>query len=143
MTLVSWPYSRPALPFCHAPVARITWLYPRVNRLWISFTSVLRFTRTPMALSSFSSLSMAWPLMRNSGITWRTMPPRASFRSKTVTSTPARPRKKAAAMPAGPPPTTATFRPGRGEPGRSLGSSWSKPPSAAFSFCCRMYTLSS
>ena len=92
MTLRSSPYSSPALPFCHAPVARITWVKPWAKSACTFFTSVLSSTFTPMASMRRTSLSMASPGMRNAGMTWRTMPPRASQRSKTVTSTPERPR---------------------------------------------------
>ena len=39
-----------------------------------------------------------------------TTPPMVSLSSNTVTSTPSLARKNAAAIPAGPPPTTATFK---------------------------------
>ena len=64
-----------------------------------------------MARTRASSLSMASEEMRNSGMIWRTTPPRAPVASNRVTGTPSLPRKKAAAIPAGPPPTTATFLP--------------------------------
>ena len=54
---------------------------------------------------------MASSLMRKAGITCRTMPPRRSAFSNSVTGMPARPTKYAADMPVGPPPMTATFRP--------------------------------
>ena len=62
------------------------------------------FTSTPIFSIRATSLSIASSLMRKAGITCRTMPPRRSAFSNSVTGMPARPTKYAADMPVGPPP---------------------------------------
>ena len=87
------PCSSLNTPGSEAPTARITVVNPSAFSAAVSFTSVFRRTSTPIFSRSAASLSIDVPGILNSGITWRTTPPRASFFSNTVTAIPALRRK--------------------------------------------------
>ena len=130
-----------SLPGFHAPTARRIWVYPWAFSASTEGAGVFSRRSTPSFSRRAASLSMASALMRKSGITRRTTPPRASACSKRVTGTPARAQKKAAAMPVGPPPMTAARRLSRtGAGGRSFAKTSSYPRSAAVSFPARIWT---
>ena len=107
--LTGSPFSSFRTPGPEAPTARMTAVYPAFFSISRSVISVFRQIFTPIFSRSAASLSMALSEIRNPGITWRTTPPRASVFSNSVVSMPARRRKYAAAIPAGPPPITAAL----------------------------------
>mgnify|MGYP007014994129 CR=1 FL=1 len=90
-------------------MATITPVYPSSLSALIEATSLPVTNSAPYALQSATSFSMSSLLIRKSGITFLTTPPRFSDFSNTVTGTPALERYIAQESPAGPPPITATF----------------------------------
>ena len=141
--LTGSPFSRRSTPGSDAPTATITAVYPAFLSISSSLISVFKQIFTPIFSRSAASLSMEADGIRNSGITWRTTPPRASFFSKSVTSIPALLKKYAAAIPAGPPPMTAAL-PALVTAGADSFSIYASYPfSAAISFMLRICTGSS
>ena len=82
-----------AVSYTHLDVYKRQVVNPSAFSAAVSFTSVFRRTSTPIFSRSAASLSIDVPGILNSGITWRTTPPRASFFSNTVTAIPALRRK--------------------------------------------------
>ena len=130
-----------AIPLC-APIARTIVSKPSSFRLSIYSISLLFTNFAPYAFAISTSFAIASLSIRKDGITLRTVPPKFASLSNTVTSAPPFARKAAQAIPAGPPPTMATFLPQHPSAFRPP-NTLSYPPFAACSFVPRIATGSS
>ena len=137
------PFSREILPGTLAPTHKTMDVNPSPRSSLRELIFVFVLISTPIFSRIFTSLPTASSLMRKDGMSFSTTPPGLSFFSKIVTVIPARLKKYAADIPAGPPPITAAF-PSYFISGTFCSAShFSYPFSAAISFIFRMSTGSS